>query len=232
MAVGVRIELNQGLFKKDPLSSDLGRRIVRNSVQLIDEVGFESFNFKLLAGKIQSTEASVYRYFENKHLLLLYLVNWYWEWVSYMIDLNTRNIEDPDHKLRLIIKTFVQAAEEDPSNDYMNESVLHRLVIVEGVKSYHSKSIDDENKEGFFLNYKRMVEKVAGVITEINDEFPYPRALATNLFEMANNHRYFSEHLPRLTDIRLKKGELQPLVSMLETFAFGLLKQDYGIHNS
>lgn len=217
------ISLNEGLFKKDPTSSDLGKRIVKHSILLIDEVGFEDFNFKLLANEISSTEASIYRYFENKHLLLIYLVSWYWEWVSFMIDLNTRNIDDPAEKLRRVIGTFVSASEENPTTDYVNESVLHRLVMVEGVKAYHSKNIDEENKEGFFLNYKGMVEKVAGIVREINPDFPYPRALSSTLFEMANDHRYFADHLPRLTDIRLKGGNLEPLNEMLEVFAFRLL---------
>ena len=51
------------------------------------EIGFESFTFKKLAAKIESTEASVYRYFENKHKLLIYLVSWYWNWVEYRLDM-------------------------------------------------------------------------------------------------------------------------------------------------
>ena len=85
MAVNIRISLNPGLYLKDPQESDLGRRIIKHSILLLEELGFEQFNFKKLAEAMGSTEASIYRYFENKHLLLIYLVSWYWEWLSYMI---------------------------------------------------------------------------------------------------------------------------------------------------
>lgn len=174
---------------------------------------------------MESTEASVYRYFENKHLLLTYLVCWYWEWVSYLIDINTMNIEDSKRRLKIIIETLVYASKDNPSIDYVNESVLHRLIIAEGTKAYHTKEIDKENSEGFFLEYKTLTAKVAEVILEINPDFPYPNALASNLFEMANNHIYFALHLPRLTDVEVKDDNFVEVEEMLEYFAFSLLKK-------
>ncbi len=225
MAIGIKISLNEKLYLKDPQETSLGKKIIRHGILLIDEVGFEAFNFKKLAQKMESTEASVYRYFENKHMLLLYLVSWYWEWVSYLIDLNTMNIEDPERRLKIIIKTLVSASQENPAIGYVNESVLHRIIISEGSKAYHTKEVDKENREGFFLNYKRLSEKVANVILEINSKFPYPHALASNLFEMANNHIYFAEHLPRLTDVQVKDNDFSEVEKMLEYFACHLLKK-------
>ena len=95
MSFEIKMSLNKGLYLKEPQDSGLGRNIIKHSILLIDEIGFESFNFKKLAIRIKSTEASIYRYFENKHLLLLYLVSWYWEWVGYLININTMNIDDP-----------------------------------------------------------------------------------------------------------------------------------------
>ena len=172
---------------------------------------------------MKSTEASVYRYFENKHMLLLYLVCYYWEWVSYQIDFNTMNIKDPKQRLTIIIKTFVNASIENPSIEYVNESILHRIIIAEGTKAYHTKAVDNENTEGFFINYKKLSEKVADVISELNPDFPYPHALASNLFEMANNHIYFAQHLPRLTDVTVKKNNFDEVEEMLNYFAFRLL---------
>jgi len=223
MAIGIKIKLNEGLFQRDPQETSLGQNIIRHSIQLIDEIGFEAFNFKKLAARMESTEASIYRYFENKHKLLLYLVCWYWEWVSYLIDINTMNIEDPNRRLNIIIETFVSASRENPSIEYVNESVLHRIIIAEGTKAYHIKTVDEENKEGFFLNYKRLTEKVAAVITRLNPDFPYPRALASNLFEMANNHIYFAQHLPRLTDVKVKDENFDEVEMMLKHFASKLL---------
>jgi AcrR family transcriptional regulator len=75
LAVSIKIKLSKKLYLRDPESSELGRNIVSNSVKLIDQLGFEAFTFKKLATEIHSTEASIYRYFENKHKFLIYLIH-------------------------------------------------------------------------------------------------------------------------------------------------------------
>ena len=217
------MSLNNGLYLKEPQHSKLGRNIIQNSILLIDEFGFESFTFKKFAEKIKSTEASIYRYFENKHLLLLFLVNWYWEWVSYLIYFNTINIDDSRKKLRIIIHSFVSASKDNPSVDYVNESILHNIVISEGGKAYHTKNVDDENSKGFFSSYKKLATTVSQVISEVNPNFKYPFTLATNLFEMSNNHIYFAKHLPRLTDISVKEDDVEEVEKMLNYFVDRLL---------
>tara|TARA_B110000908_G_scaffold171848_1_gene236164 strand:+ start:2314 stop:3033 length:720 start_codon:yes stop_codon:yes gene_type:complete len=223
MSIEIKISLNNGLYLKEPQDSKLGRNIIKHSILLIDKFGFESFTFKKLAEEINSTEASIYRYFENKHLLLLFLVNWYWEWVSYLIGINTINVEDPKKKLKIVIHSFVYASKENPSVTYVNESKLHRIVISEGNKTYHTKEVDNENSKGFFKSYKDLAESVSNVISEINPAFKYPFSLATNLFEMSNNHIFFAKHLPRLTDISVEKNEVDEVESMLNYFADKLL---------
>ncbi len=225
MSIEIKISLNEGLYLKEPQDSKLGRNIIHHSILLIDECGFESFTFKKLAERINSTEASIYRYFENKHLLLIFLVNWYWEWVNYLIQINTLNIEDPRKKLEIIIHSFVYASQENPSVDYVNESKLHNIYIAEGGKAYHTKDVDAENSRGFFSSYKQLANSVSQVISEIDPDFKYPNALATNLFEMSNNHIYFASHLPRLTDITIEKEDRSEVVNMLNYFAFNLLSQ-------
>ncbi len=223
MAIGISISLNEKLYLRNPQETNLGKKIIKESIILIDQIGFEAFNFKKLAKAMESTEASVYRYFENKHFLLIYLVSWYWEWVSYLIDISVMNVEDPKRRLKIIIETLVYASKDNPSIDYVNESILHRLIISEGTKAYHTKEVDKENTEGFFLNYKKLSNKVADVISEVNPKFPYPHTLASNLFEMANNHIYFAQHLPRLTDVKVEGDNFEEVEKMLEYFAFRLL---------
>lgn len=224
MSVGLRISLNKRLYHRDPQETALGQKIIKNSIVLIDKIGFEAFNFKKLASFMQSTEASVYRYFENKHMLLLYLVSWYWEWVSFLIDVNTMNVEDPKQRLSIIIQTLVSASKENPSIEYVNESILHRIIVSEASKAYHIKQVDEENEDGLFLNYKRLAQKVAGVVKEIKPEFTYPNALASTLFEMANNHIYFAQHLPKLTDVTVEQNNYSEVEKMLQYFAFALLE--------
>lgn len=223
MSVEIKISLNDGLYIKEPQDSKLGRNIIKYSILLIDEFGFETFNFKKLAKEINSTEASVYRYFENKHLLLLFLVNWYWEWVRYLIMINTMNVSDPQVKLKIIIQSFVSAPKDNPGVSYVNESKLHNIVISEGGKAYHTKDVDEENSKGLFGSYKSLANTVSKVISEVNPKFKYPFALATNLFEMSNNHIYFAKHLPKLTDISIKDDNFIEVENMLHFFTKKLL---------
>ena len=64
-------KLNTNLFLRDPQGTELGKNIISASIRLIDRVGFDEFTFKKLAKAIHSTEASIYRYSENKHRLVL-----------------------------------------------------------------------------------------------------------------------------------------------------------------
>ncbi|MGA1543436.1 MAG: TetR/AcrR family transcriptional regulator, partial [Saprospiraceae bacterium] len=94
MGFSLQMKINENLFIKDPQETKLGKKIIQQGIVIIDEIGFELFTFKKLAERINSTEASIYRYFENKHLFLVYLLCWYWEWMMFSIELNTMNVTD------------------------------------------------------------------------------------------------------------------------------------------
>ena len=51
MAVSINISLNDRLYLRDPQETSLGKKIIEHSILLIDEIGFESFNFKKLSTK-------------------------------------------------------------------------------------------------------------------------------------------------------------------------------------
>ena len=226
MAIRIQMQLNEKLYLRDPQDTKLGRKIIRHSILLIDEIGFEQFNFKKLAERIESTEASVYRYFENKHLLLVYLLCWYWEWAKFQLDFNTNNIEDPCQKLRIAVATIVNTAKRNATIEFVDEDVLHKVVVVEGVKGYHSKEVDKENQEGFFATYKSLAAKIGSFIAEFNPHFPSPRALASTFMDMAKDQSYFAEHLPRLTDVQVINGDLSQVEELLLDFAFRLIRPE------
>lgn len=223
MAIGIFIKLNDKLFLRDPQETKLGHRIIQESIILIDQIGFEGFTFKKLAERIHSTEASIYRYFENKHLLLLYLLSWYWEWMRYCIEVNIQNVPDPRQRLKIAISTIIEASRPNPAIEFVDEDILHRIVISEAIKAYHTKQIDQENKYGFFLTYKALNKTIAQLIQGISPDFPYPKALASTLLEMSNDHPYFALHLPSLTDIEVPNGDLSQVERLLTDFAFGLI---------
>lgn len=211
----VQIQVNEKLFLRDPQQSKLGQRIIEHGIFLLDELGLEAFTFRKLAKRMNSTEAGIYRYFENKHQFLVYLLAWYWEWVRFRIDFNSMNVTDPKQRLQIIIKTIVDTVRLSTPSSYIDREALNRVVIAEGTKAYHIKAIDQENKDGFFSNYNALVKKIASTILEINAKFPYPKSLASNLLEMANNQIYFAQHMPGLTDVKIKKNKMDEVEELL-----------------
>ena len=196
----ITISINPRVYLKDPESSDLGKKMVEGSIDLIDELGFEAFTFKKLADKISTTEASIYRYFESKHKLLLYITSWYWAWLEYRLVFQTINVESAEKRLRTSLQLITETVEEDSSFSHINEIKLNRIVITESSKSYLNRQVDAENKEGAFLGYKQLVARIADMVTELNPDYPYPHMLVSTVIEGAHLQRYFAEHLPRLTD--------------------------------
>ena len=95
MKLQLQIKMNEALFLRNPEETELGKKIIKHSIQLIYKNGFEAFTFKKLAEDIGTTEAGIYRYFENKHQLLVYITAWYWSWLEFQISFHTNNIKDP-----------------------------------------------------------------------------------------------------------------------------------------
>lgn len=196
----VNIKVNQNIYLKNPESSELGKKIITGSIDLINEVGFEAFTFKKLGQAIGSTEASIYRYFESKHKLLLYLNCWYWSWTEYKMMFGLANISSPEERLRKAILLLTQEVSEDNSFMHINELKLNQIVISESSKTYLTKEVDQDNKLGAYAVQKQLVQRVSDIILEINPRYKYPHMLISTVIEGAHLQRYFAEHLPRLTD--------------------------------
>lgn len=198
-------KVNQKNFIKDPESSELGRKIICGSIDLIEKNGFEQFNFRKLGKYIGSTEASIYRYFESKHKLLIYLNSWYWSWMEYQLLFSTANIKSAEKRLEIAIQQITSEVIEDKNIKYINEAKLHSIIISESSKAYLNKEVDIENRKGAFMEYKEFVSRVSSIILELNKDFKYPQMLVSTIIEGAHSQRYFAAHLPRLTNVN--KGE-------------------------
>ncbi|MFT4973715.1 MAG: AcrR family transcriptional regulator [Paraglaciecola sp.] len=223
----VHINTNPNLYSKDPQKTTLGRKIIKESVLMIEEIGLERFTFRKLAKKIESTESSIYRYFDNKHQLFVYLLNWYWEWMIARIEFNTMNIDDASRRLKIVLGVIVDSANRNMDVEFVDEDALFRIVVREGTKAYHHNTVEADNNEGYFLAYKRLCEKIAGIILEVNGTFPYPRSFANTLIETTNNTLFNAKYLPRLTDLDGNSTDLtQDIKQMLEYFAFGLIEKE------
>lgn len=214
--------MNEKLFLRDPYESALGRKIVKEGLALINKLGFEDFTFKKLAQEIQTTEAGIYRYFENKHRLLIYLVTWYWSYLEYKVIINITNINDPALRLKTVIKLLVQEPLVSKS-DFISEDQAYKLVMFEGSKAYLTRNVNKDNKARLFKPYKDLCARLAGMIKEYNPKFPFPASLASTVLEMSHAQKFFMTHLPSLTDH--PNGKDQDIIRFIEDLCFSALDQ-------
>jgi hypothetical protein len=216
-------KVNEHIYLRDPESSELGKQIVKNAIDLIYELGFEHFTFKKLANKMSTTEASIYRYFENKHRLLLYILNWYWSYMEFLVDFTIQNIQDPKEKLTKIITLFTKSLPESVGQLDYNKSFLNQIVLSESSKVYLIKEVKEINSFQVFKPYKDLCNKISEVMLSLNPSYIYARSLSSTLIETAHSQQYFSKNLPRLTDVSNEKEE-DFVFNFLSQLVFSALK--------
>lgn len=201
----ITFKVSDGIYLRDPDNSELGRQMVKSAIELIYKLGFEQFTFKKLALEIHTTEATIYRYFENKHRLLLYILNWYWSYMEFLLEIKLQNITHSKDKLNAIVDLFTnELIESGEQHDY-NKKYLNQIVISESSKAYLVKEITEINKYQAFKPYKDLCAKIAEVISDYNPKYKYPRSLSSTLIETAHYQQFFSTHLPKLTDVQAKQ---------------------------
>jgi AcrR family transcriptional regulator len=194
------ISVNPKLYVKNPETSELGRKIIQNSIILINEIGFENFTFKKLGERINSNESSIYRYFESKHKMLLYLSSWYWGWIEYKLAFATTNIGNPMERLKKGIVVVTEKIEDDVSTLHVNESILNKIIIQEFTKTLLTKEVDEENKEGYFLVYKRVINRILEMILEVDPDYVFAKSLSSSIVEGALHQHFLKDHLKTITN--------------------------------
>lgn len=223
MEMQLHIKMNEKLFLRDPEQTELGKKIIQHGILVINQNGFEAFTFKKLAEHIGTTEAGVYRYFENKHKLLMYITAWYWSWLEYRVTVHTLNVTDPVIKLKKTIELLATTVEDDLTTSYVNESILHQIIIAEGSKAYLTKHVNEDNKDQFFKPYKDLCARIGEIILECNPGYKYPKSLSSTIVEMAHFQNFFMHNLPALTDFGKDKNEVR-VVAFLEELVFSSIK--------
>ncbi len=193
--------LNENLYLRDPENSDLGKKIIKNGIDMIYDLGFENFTFKKLAKQIGTTEASLYRYFENKQKLLLYIISWYWHYIDFIIEFKLQNIQDAKTKIIEIIQILTNDYSANNSGLDYDMYNLYQIVLSDSNKVYQIKNVTEINQNQLFKPYKSLCSKIADIFIEYNPNYLYPKSLSSSFIELSHFHKYFSQHLPNLTDI-------------------------------
>ncbi|MBL7828780.1 MAG: TetR/AcrR family transcriptional regulator [Saprospiraceae bacterium] len=216
------IHLNDKLALRDPEATELGRKIVRQGLILMHQLGYEHFTFKKLAEAIETKEASIYRYFENKHRLLLYLLTWHWNLMEYAVLLAINNTEDTRLKIKKVVGLLCHSIPEGIEDVGLDKKALRDLATSESNKVYLIKEVDEINKVQLFKPYKDLCHRIAELFSAYAPQYPYPRSLASTVLEASRFQPYFLEHLPSLTDFTQNSAP-DGLLHFLETLVFSTL---------
>ena len=93
-----------------------------------------------------------------------------------------------------------QKIEDDSQTEHINESILNKIIIAEFTKTMMTKEIDTENKEGFFLIYKRVINRLVAMIEVVNPQYAYSKSLASSIVEGALHQHFLKNHLKTITN--------------------------------
>lgn len=223
MELSLQIKMNENLFLRNPEESELGKKIIQHSIHLIHEIGYEAFTFKKLARRIETTEAGIYRYFENKHRLLFYLVDWYWNSLEYQVLFHTQNITDPAIQIRTVIRLLAAQVIDDVKTGHVDEKMLYEIVVKEGAKVYLTRHVTNDLEFGLFKPYEDLCKRIAELILKCNPAYPFPRSLSSTIIEMAHFQKFFLQNLPALTDIADSKDD-DLVYHFLENLVFSSIR--------
>ncbi|MGL4598879.1 MAG: TetR/AcrR family transcriptional regulator [Bacteroidia bacterium] len=197
----IRIEVDSGCYLRDPQATDVGRKLLQQALLLIDKSGIEEFTFAKLAKAIDSTEATIYRYFENKHCLLNYLLSWYWASLNFRIAFEINSLTNVSEKLEKFLRILVDADLNFASTPFLDMQVLHHLALTEADKVFFTHRVDEENQDRFFRHYKMLCTELASLIQQYNTSCLWPKSIAGMLVEQSHRQLFFADHLPSLSDV-------------------------------
>jgi hypothetical protein len=99
------------------------------------------------------------------------------------------------------IEILSGSIEEDHNFTHVNEAKLYQIVISESSKAYLTREVDEDNQDGLYKGYKKLVARVADIIGEISPDYKYPNILISTVIEGAQRQRFFAQHLPGLTNV-------------------------------
>jgi AcrR family transcriptional regulator len=200
ISVGAQPFLSEPAYLKDPDSSDTGRDIVVYGAEMIACGGVESFTFRKLALRAGITEATVYRYFSNKHQLLLYLLNRYWNALEYKAMQETVHINDPLERLHRLAVLLTGPVIQPEQGAFALH--LFSIAMSESVKVHLGTETGTDWQKGMLNGYARITGLVAETLRTAHPDYPYPRAWAATFVDSAMQQQFLMRHLPELTEVQ------------------------------
>ena len=133
-------------------------------------------------------------------MFLVFVCNLYWQWLEEAIrDLSYAKLSHYQ-RLEKAIELIVSPTKNGKEYDLPLNALIN-VIVDEGPKVYLTKDVDEENRQGVYLAYKTLCSTLAQFMLNVNPSYPFSHSMATTIIEAAHDQKFFSTHLPRLTDI-------------------------------
>jgi AcrR family transcriptional regulator len=202
MTINISHDINPNLFVKNPTDTDLGRKIVGNGLRLLHKTGIEQFNFKKLAVAAKTTEASVYRYFKDKHQFILYFNAWYWRYILFLVEIEIKTEQKPKDQLNSMLSFLYNKQKFKFKSEILDIYLLRELMLSESVRLIYTQNIENITKLNLLSDQIKFLEMIKNIIKEINPKIKYPLALASTIVEGIQMQNHFISHSLPLTDMQ------------------------------
>jgi hypothetical protein len=137
--------------------------------------------------------------------------------MEYRLVFATNNIFDSFDKLKKAITIVTEKIVDDFKTEHINESILNKIIIAEFTKTLHNKEVDNENREGFFIIYKRVINRMVMMIQEVNPNYIFSKSLASNIVEGALHQHFLKNHLKSITDCNELVSPTDFYINLVET---------------
>ena len=98
-------------------------------------------------------------------------------------------------------------------------AILNKIIIAEFTKTLLTKEVDEENKEGFFLVYKRVINRLIEMIKDINEDYPFAKSLASSIVEGALHQHFLKDHLKTITNCNETVSPTDFYIDLVERIA-------------
>lgn len=179
------LQVSDTFYLRNPHTTALGKKMIARAITIIDEIGYSQFTFKKLALSINSVEASIYRYFENKEHMLFYLVATYWTATNFRVKFFTQMLRSHEERVYTTIDvlTGIQSAAV-PGLDFNQYEALQRIAR----KNYFYALTILRNKENgevlereLFKVSKEIQDHLEASIRKLAPSFQYSALMADTI---------------------------------------------------
>ena len=121
------------------------------------------------------------------------------------------------------MQVLTDSVKDDPATTHIDEEALFRIMIVESAKAYFTKQVNPKDREALFVGYGALNKKIADIIRGYRPKYRYPKALVNTMVLVVQRQSFFAEHVPAVTELRVRSGNMREIAKYLEHLVFAVL---------